>query len=152
VFDAEGRTALEVGCTNELHIDCLSPELKQDMYLLLLGDGDAQSIRETARGWLQAKVRTRQQASQELWESNAFSRIYVHDAINSAPAAVQYRLRDLVGKMNGNLRQGSRANLKSIVMVYYNGRITLLPDDFAFGADDSTSSRSRITGRILEDN
>lgn len=152
VFDAEGRTALEVGCTNELRIDCLAPELKQDLYLLLLGDGDAQGIRDDARRILRAQARTRQQASQELWESDAFARIYVHEAVNAAPAAVQYRLRDLVGKMNGNLRQGSRGSLKSIVMVYYYGRITLLEDDFAFGAGDATKSRARITGRILEDN
>ena len=159
VFRAEGRLASEVGCTNTLVMDCAAPELEQQLYVLLLGTGDVQQMRDRARSALmekalRAKPLTKQQAGQEVWESDAFTQIHVHDALNAPPAAVQNRLRELVGKMLSKLKGGGlRSGPQSIVMIYFQGQITLTKDDFAFGTLDAQHPLTRaITGRILEDN
>ena len=159
VFRAEGRLASELGSTNTLVMDCTAPEREQQLYVLLLGTGDLQQMRDRARArlmekTLQARPITKQQASQEVWESDAFSQIHVHDALNAPPAAVQIRLRELLGKMRSNLKGGgAKGGPQSIVMVYFQGQITLTKDDFAFGALDPQQPLARaITGRMLEEN
>lgn len=158
VFRLEGRMASELGSTTKILVDCISPEREQELYVLLLGNGDTQMMRHQARtellgNALQARPVTKQQSAQEVWESNAFSRIHVHDALNVPPAAVQNRLREMVGKMLRNLRGGSKSGYQSLVMIYYQGQITMIKDDFAFGVVDSANPQSRlITGRILEEN
>lgn len=152
VFRSEGRIAAELGCTNTLEIDCSAPEREQELYVLLLGVGDAEQMRTRARsalleGALRAQPRSHQQTSQEVWTSDGFSRIHVHDGLNATPAAVQNRLRELVGTMLSNLSRGVKSGPQSIVMVYYQGQITLTDDNFAFGTSDRA-----ITGRILEEN
>jgi len=157
VFRAEGRMASELGSTNTLVMDCANPEREQELYVLLLGSGDATQLRDSARvalmeKALRAKPITRQKGSQEIWESDAFSHIHVHDALNAPPAAVQNRLRELVGKMLRNLK-GAKGNPQSIVMIYFQGQITLTKDDFAFGTLNPENPLTRaITGRILEEN
>lgn len=157
VFRAEGRMASELGSTNTLVMDCGNPEREQELYVLLLGSGDAVQMRDRARvalmeKALRAKPISRQKGSQEIWESDAFAHIHVHDALNAPPAAVQNRLRELVGKMLRNLK-GSKGNPQSIVMIYFQGQITLTKDDFAFGALNPENPLARaITGRILEEN
>lgn len=159
VFRAEGRIAAELGTTNTLIVDCTIPEREQEMYVLLLGEGDLGQMRDRARSALmekalRARPLTRQQGSQEIWESDAFAHIHVHDALNASPAAVQNRLRELVGKMLRNLKSGGgKGSPQSIVMIYFQGRITLTKDDFAFGVLDTANPLTRaITGRILEEN
>jgi hypothetical protein len=59
----------------------------------------------------------------------------------------------MVGKMLRNLKSGQKSGQQSIVMIYYQGQITLTKEDFAFGVIDPENPLSRaITGRILEDN
>lgn len=152
VFRSEGRIAAELGCTNTLEIDCAEPEREQELYVLLLGVGDADQMRARARsalleGALRAQPLSHQQTSQEVWKSDGFTRIHVHDGLNATPAAVQNRLRELVGTMLSNLSRGIKSGPQSIVMVYYQGQITLTDDNFAFGTSDRA-----ITGRILEEN
>jgi len=150
VFSTEGRIASELGCTNALLVDCQKPDQKQELYLLLLGTGDGEEIRNTARETLQAKALTAQQASQEVWSSPTFNRIHVHDAMNVPPAAVQNRLRELIGKMHNNLRAGGQSSLNSVVMVLFQGKITLLEGDFSLATGANVGTRA-LTGRILEE-
>ncbi|QDT55803.1 WD domain, G-beta repeat [Caulifigura coniformis] len=152
IFGSEGRVASELGCTNELVVQCQVPDQKQELYLLLLGTGNGEELRTKTRGALKAKALTSQQASQEVWASDAFSRIHVHDAMNVPSAAVQNRLRELIGKMHNNLRTGTPGSLHSVVMVVFQGKLTLVPDDFSLATAASTGLQSRpLTGRILEE-
>jgi len=152
IFSSEGRVASELGCTNELVVKCQAPDQKQELYLLLLGTGNGDELRSKMRGTLKARALTSQQASQEVWASDAFSRIHVHDAMNVPSAAVQNRLRELIGKMHNNLRAGAPGSLHSVVMVVFQGKLTLVPDDFALATAASTGLQSRpLTGRILEE-
>ncbi|HVJ66636.1 MAG TPA: hypothetical protein VM510_01560, partial [Caulifigura sp.] len=150
LFSSDGRIASELGCTNELLVDCQKPDQKQELYLLLLGTGNGEETRDKAKSLLQAKALTTQQASQEVWSNGAFSRIYVHDAMNVPPAAVQNRLRELIGKMHNNLRSGQQNNLQSVVMVLFQGKITLQADDFSLTTAATAGTRA-LTGRILEE-
>ena len=158
VFREEGRLASELGSTNTLVMDCTAPEREQQLYVLLWGTGDLQQMRDRARArlmekTLQARPITKQQASQQVWESDAFSQIHVHDALNASPAAMQTRLQELLAKMRKNLNGGGANGVpQSIVMVYFQGQITLTKDDFAFGALDPQQPLARpFTGRMLEE-
>lgn len=158
IFRAEGRIASEVGCMKTLVVDCAAPERRQELYVLLLGTGDLQEMRDRARtsileeGGLNARPLTKQRASVQEWTSEGFSQIHVHDALNAPPAAVQNQVRELVGRMQSNIRKGDRGNPQAIVMIYFQGQITLEKDDFAFGTVDPKNPRARlITGRFLEE-
>ena len=157
VFSTEGRLASELGRNNTWVMDCATPEREQELYVLLLGTGDLQQMRDRARTVLMekallAELKTSQQASQEVWKSNAFAQIHVHDALNIPPAKVQQRLDHLVSKMSNNLKGGLKSGPQSIVMIYFQGQITLTKDDFVFGVlGPQDSLNPAITGRFLEE-
>ncbi len=153
VYGDEGRVASELGCTNRLSINCEKPERRQDLYLVLLGTGSADGVREHVQAALQAKVKTKAEASQEMWESEAFSQIHVFDALNVHPVTAQHRLLNLIRTMNGNLKSASKSGPQAIVMVYFQGQILLTNDDFTFvTATAQVPSDKAITGKRLEAN
>lgn len=153
IYGDEKRIASELGCTNTLTIKCDKPETRQDLYLVLMGTGTSDALRDRAQTMLKAKIKSRSEGSQEIWVSDVFPQILVFEAMNVHPATAQHRLLNVVRVMNSNLKTAAKTGTQAIVMVYFQGKIMLSNEDFSFVTSDAQPATAKsVTGRGLETN
>ncbi len=150
VYGDSGQLPSLLDAPKSLTLDCDKHERHQDLYLMLLGTGDADVLRESAMKALHAQTDARRSA-EETWESELFSNVHVFSALNVRPLKANTRLDHLVNRMKDNRRRSSSSGAHTILMIYFQGRIHLTGEDFKFITYDKQSpSEESVTGKDLQ--
>jgi len=153
VFDEGGQKPSTVDASKQLIVNCQNPERGQDLYLVLLGTGDLDVLRESAKTALKATPTDEKdpQNPEEKWTSKLFSSIRVFDAMKRTPANVSGRLMRVKQSMERNRMRFKSSGSQAIVMVYFQGKIELTDKDFRFiTREDLKASQGAFTGRDMQ--
>lgn len=112
-------------------VNCENPEHTQDLYLLLLGTGDEDALRNDARRFLRVTESSTTKAGRgEIWKSDIFEVIHPYFATNVDSSKAHARLNSLISQIIAAQRKRQRG--RALVVIYHQGQIELDKSQLSF--------------------